>query len=753
MEHTEYSVPFGQGFSELFGRLTCSPITKDHFMDEENIINFNLDVLIVNFNSTDCVIHCIESLIICKPHNCDLNIFVFDNASQDDPKRIIKLFPELFISFNKRNIGFGAAVNQLLRKSGSEFLLLMNPDTLATKELFHNAVEFVRSNPDIGIAGPQILNDDWGVQGSARAFPTPLTSLFGRNSPISKIFPNNSITKSNILTWKDDNQTTMEVDWVSGACMVIRREAMQAVGGFDERFFLYWEDADLCRRIWDAGWKVVYFTGAKVIHSVGKSSRTRPVFANYQFHKSCYRLYEKYTKGAFSILVPISGIALMLRFLIAVIFNELDKILNRVRIISKRHRTKEIQKKNTLNILRTISRMNIGGPSIHVKNLTDAFNNKKYKTRLVTGTVSSNEGDMSYITRFDENVRIIIPELQREISPGKDLIAISKLVREICRFKPDIIHSHTSKAGAVSRLAAIICSLFSKKRIITVHTFHGNVLDGYFGKFRSSLFLVIERILAKVTDKIVAISDSQKWELVNVYKIDRPEKIAVINLGFDLQPFKDADQHSGQLRKRLNLSNDDILIGLVGRMAPIKNHKLFLDAAKKVIERSKNRKFKFILVGDGEERPFLEKYVDTIGIKKDVIFYGWEKEIQMVYADLDILALTSNNEGTPVSVIEAMAAFVPVVTTGVGGIKDLLGRIIEKNVGNQSFQICERGLLCPKGDPDAFAFGLSNIIDEGKHTSSDRIQRACEFVVKHYSKERLVGDIENLYDELLRTHL
>ncbi len=197
----------------------------------------------------------------------------------------------------------------------------------------------------IGILGPMILDEDGGIQGSARAFPTPLTSLFGRNSPITKMFPNNSITKSNILTWSNEDNTPKEVDWVSGACMVVRREAIQAVRGFDERFFLYWEDTDLCRRIWDVGWKVIYFPGAKVIHSVGMSSNTSPVFANYQFHKSCYRLYEKYAKGPFFIFTPLAGIALMYRFLIAIIFNYLTESLNKIHKIRKQDRDKRRTKK------------------------------------------------------------------------------------------------------------------------------------------------------------------------------------------------------------------------------------------------------------------------------------------------------------------------------------------------------------------------------------------------------------------------
>ena len=300
-------------------------------MNDKSIKQYNLDVIIINFNSTDCVIRCIESLTIFKPYDCALNIFVFDNASQDNPERIKKLFPEASIKLNRTNVGFGAAINQALTHCHSKYIVFLNPDAWVTDGFIETSIRCMDQNEKIGIMGPLIFDESGGIQGSARAFPTPLTSLFGRNSPITKIFPNNSISRRNILTWRRDDKTPMEVDWVSGACMVVRREAMQAVGGFDKRFFLYWEDADLCRRIREAGWRVVYYTEPRVIHSVGKSSKTRPVFANFQFHKSCYRLYEKYAKWPFSILVPFAIIALMLRFLTTVLFSKIIAFLNRIR--------------------------------------------------------------------------------------------------------------------------------------------------------------------------------------------------------------------------------------------------------------------------------------------------------------------------------------------------------------------------------------------------------------------------------------
>ncbi len=267
----------------------------------------------------------------------------------------------------------------------------------------------------------------------------------------------------------------------------------------------------------------------------------------------------------------------------------------------ERNRIKGLNNKK-VKILRVISRLNIGGSSVHVKNLTENLNPEKFSTRLITGTVSPGEGDMGYITNFKHNVRIVIPELQREISPYRDLKSLLKVIKEIYRFKPDIIDSHTSKAGAISRIAAFICNIFRTRKIIIIHTFHGNVLSDYFSRAKSFIFLMAERLLAKFTDMIIAISQTQKWELLNKYKIGSSKKISIVKLGFNLEPFQSAYRHKGTLRKKLCISEETLLIGMVGRMAPIKNHRMFLEAGKLLIENQADKKITLLLVGDGEER-------------------------------------------------------------------------------------------------------------------------------------------------------
>ena len=402
-----------------------------------------------------------------------------------------------------------------------------------------------------------------------------------------------------------------------------------------------------------------------------------------------------------------------------------------------------------VKVLRVVSRFNIGGPSIHVKNLTEGLNERKFETKLITGSVSPSEGDMSYIANFIEDKRIVVPELQREINLPKDLFALFKIIKIIRKFRPDILHSHTSKAGTIARLAALISNFFSQQKIIVVHTFHGHVLDAYFGHTKTYIFQMIEHILAKKTDRIIAISNTQKWELSKKYKIAAPSKISLINLGFDLIPFAHANKFKGELRNKINVSNDTLLIGIVGRLAPIKNHTMFIDAARHYLEKSNVKKVKFIIVGDGELRHSLEKYAIDIGLKDHVLFYGWEKNIPMIYADLDILTLTSLNEGTPVSIIEALAASVPVITTGVGGIKDLLGQIESDQADGDGFKICERGFLCPKDDSIKFSNALKYVIESNYLLNTHRLDKAKYFVLENYSVDRLIHDIVALYESLI----
>jgi len=281
---------------------------------EKNLTVF--DIIIVNYNTTDYLSRCLRS-VYDSLDSLPAMIFVQDNGSVDNVERVTSLFPEVILSRNATNIGYSKAVNNALRVSSASYVVLLNPDSYVMQGFFENALHHMKENSQVGILGPKILNSDGSVQGSARSFPSPITGLFGRNTLLTKLLPNNRFSRQNVITKRSDGITPIEVDWVSGACMVVRKAAIDDVGPLDERFFLYWEDADWCRRMWGSGWKVVYYPQAAVMHYVGGSSEKLPLRSTVEFHKSAYRLFAKEARGAKRFAKPLAMWALGLRFLLS----------------------------------------------------------------------------------------------------------------------------------------------------------------------------------------------------------------------------------------------------------------------------------------------------------------------------------------------------------------------------------------------------------------------------------------------------
>lgn len=703
-----------------------------------------IDIVIVNYNSTNHLRSCLESIEKAS-NGYKGQIFIQDNASSDGIEMIKTAFPNVVLTKNLKNLGFAKAVNQGLKLASGDLIVLLNPDTRIPTDFFDISYKFMMDHPDVGIMGPRILNYDGSLQNSARSFPTPLTAFFGRTSFLSRKFPQNPITSKNLLSLKSDGKSPMEVDWISGACMVIRRKAIQDVGLFDERFFMYWEDADWCKRMKQSRWKVVYFPQACVYHYVGGSSEKALFRSAVEFHKSVYRLFDKHSKPLFSLLKPLvlGGLTVRLFFvLVSNLIQETFPIFKQQLGTPKPEETKPIRK---IKILRAIARLNIGGPSIHVCILTNGLNPQQFESILVTGKISPQEGDMSYLFQQHSNKPIIIPELRRDIRIGLDIKAFFRIYHILSKEKPDIVDTHTAKAGTTTRLAVFFYNLIHRHhRIHLIHTFHGHVFEGYFDPINTFLFITIERYLAKLTDVIIALSQTQKQELAFKYRIAPPEKIHIINLGFDLNPFFACGALKGQFRKSLNLSDDSLLIGIIGRLVPIKNHKMFFDVAKLFLEKHPNQNVMFVVVGDGELRQELEVYCKKLDINDHVRFCGWIQDVTKVYADLDVLALTSLNEGTPVSIIESMAASVPVVATDAGGVKDLLGDVINYPTGD-GFKLCARGIICDKNDVVGFVNGLE-FFAFGHHKEKDIcIQNAKNFVENHFDQKRLIREVEKLY--------
>lgn len=389
-------------------------------------------------------------------------------------------------------------------------------------------------------------------------------------------------------------------------------------------------------------------------------------------------------------------------------------------------------------ILRIHNRLIIGGPSHNVSLLT-AYLSPEFETKLLVGKKGNGEKDATYIADQLGLVPIEISEMRRSILPFYDLISYFKVRRIIKRYKPDIVHTHASKAGAIGRLAARSCNV-----PLIVHTFHGHVFHSYFNSFLSGLIVRFERFLATKTDAIIAISDTQKHEIADIYKIASPEKIFTIPLGFNLDKFAvDQDTKGVIFRNKYGFKKGELVIGIIGRLVPIKNHDMFLEIAA-IIKANKNRNtnVRFAIIGDGESRLQIEEKAKALNLScsyfitspkadTDVVITSWETEIDQALAGLDIVVLTSSNEGTPVSLIEAQAAFRPVVSTNVGGVEDIVVQ-------------GKTGFITEVNDSATFANYVQLLIDDAQ-LREDMGKSGYNNVITSYSKQRLIKDMKKLY--------
>lgn len=386
-------------------------------------------------------------------------------------------------------------------------------------------------------------------------------------------------------------------------------------------------------------------------------------------------------------------------------------------------------------VLRIINRFNLGGITYNVSYLSK-YLPAEYETLLIGGPEEEGEESSLYIPESLGLKPLIIEELRRSINPFKDYLAYKRIKKIIKDYQPDIVHTHASKAGAIGRLAAISC-----KVPVIVHTFHGHVFHGYFSSAKTKIFKSLESYLAKKSTAIIAISDIQKTELTAIHQVCDPSKTYVIPLGFDLERFtQNTDEKRNSFRRKYQLNSNEIAIGIIGRLAPIKDHFLFIDAIEHVLKNSEN-KIKAFIIGDGETKTELINYISAKGLSHSqneesaqFIFTSWIKDVDWALSGLDLVCLTSKNEGTPVSLIEAQAAGKFIVSTNVGGIKDILHP--------------DCGLLSEREDKETYKknllFAVNNFI-----RLNQKAKMAQEQVLEKFSYKRLCRDMDALYNKLL----
>ena len=386
--------------------------------------------------------------------------------------------------------------------------------------------------------------------------------------------------------------------------------------------------------------------------------------------------------------------------------------------------------KKKIKILRIINRFNIGGP-VYNAVLLSAFMPEEYETLLIGGMPEENEANSLYIAEKYGISPVLISEMQREPNLMNDNSALKKIKEIIRRFQPDIVHTHASKAGALGRKAAFDCGV-----PIVIHTFHGHIFHSYFSWWKTKLYQLIERRLSKKTTGIIAISAIQKDELSLKYRICHPSKIKIIPLGFDLRPFnenlKEKREHT---RNSFALEGSDIAVAIIGRLVAIKNHQMFLDIIEKVNQKTR-KKVVYFIVGDGEESDNIQESIKPLKEKgMDIRMTSWIKDIATFNAGMDIICLTSKNEGTPVSLIEAQAAGIPIIATNVGGIKDI---ILEDKTG----------YIVNTDDIDGFAEKLWELI-ENENKRQEMSQNGWTFVKDKFQYTKLISNMDEYYKSLL----
>ncbi len=391
-----------------------------------------------------------------------------------------------------------------------------------------------------------------------------------------------------------------------------------------------------------------------------------------------------------------------------------------------------------IKIARVIARLNVGGPATQAILMTSAFRSRGYQASLLTGEIAPGEASMEYLARELNVEPVKIATMSRKISYARDLQSWWRLVQIFRREKPTIVHTHTAKAGTLGRLAAMVTGV-----PVRVHTFHGHVFHGYFSAPLTRLFLAIERLLARRTDCIVAVSESQKRELVEVYRIAPEKKVVSIPLGFALQPFLSVNGREGSLRESLGCEPNAFLVGWMGRITAIKAPGLFLESAAMVRAESSNARF--VMIGDGELRRWCEERILETRLQGQVSLVGWQRDLRRVYSDLDLLLLTSINEGTPLALLEAMASARPFIATDVGGIRDLMTGEARREQGWERF---DNGILAPR-DPRVIAKAVQYLQSQPE-IRRDMGLAGRHFVRARFSEGRLADELENLYLRLVR---
>jgi glycosyltransferase involved in cell wall biosynthesis len=383
-----------------------------------------------------------------------------------------------------------------------------------------------------------------------------------------------------------------------------------------------------------------------------------------------------------------------------------------------------------IRIARVVTRFGVGGVERHVSALTANLNHEKFRSWLICGRAEKNERECPEFARDAGVEPVFIESLRRNLGIW-DVNASFTLHRVLKRIQPQIVETHQSKAGALGRSMARLTFGSNGQRPRLIHTFHGHQFNGYFKGPVARAFILIERWLARLTDMIVTVTPTIRRQLINEYQIVDASRVRVVPLGFDFSWLNDICRERGWLRARLGVDESTVLFGAVGRFAPIKNTELLLRSFARMM-REHRVDARLILIGDGEMRNRLESLARELSISDQVLFAGWVLDRAKIFCDLDVTCLSSHNEGSPLCLIESIAAGVPVVATKVGGVADVTSSELD-------------GELIEPGNEEAYAAALARAAERRRRVPHQRRAALRDF----YSIRRLIGDMESIYSELL----
>jgi glycosyltransferase involved in cell wall biosynthesis len=382
---------------------------------------------------------------------------------------------------------------------------------------------------------------------------------------------------------------------------------------------------------------------------------------------------------------------------------------------------------NPIRVARIITRLNVGGPAYQAILLNHRLPSLGYDSMLIYGSVSNGEETFDRLLNKYPGNTVFLPSLRRNIGPA-DTIALIQLIKILKKFKPDLVHTHTAKAGMLGRVAG---KLVGTKAM--VHTYHGHVLEGYFNPLMEKMILHSEQTLARGTDKLITVSDRLKTDLSQRFRIAPAEKFQTIELGLPLERFLHLPER-GTFRKLCNIDENAIVLGTLGRLVPIKNHHRMLNVFAGLISNFPDHNIHLLIGGTGPLQDDLKKSAIKMQIANRVHFLGLVEDLPAFYADIDLAILTSDNEGTPVTLIEAMAAGKFVVAPDVGGIGDVIDQ--------------STGILVWPNTVEAYIKALATILQQTKRSISDELRMG---IINRFSPDRLLKDIDTLYKQLLHT--